>query len=234
MWKVEALIHAKEAFPKEACGLIYIVKGREKYIRSKNLSANPQEQFTLDPLIWSQAEDKGVITGVFDSHPACSSKPSNADIASADRLGITWYIVNPKTEEWSIYRPIQQTNLLGREWIWAVADCYTLVRDWYKEQGVILFDLPRPDQDTFNEISFFDLHWRKENRGFRELKPNERLKKGDVLLFSLAASTLNHVGVYVGQGKILHHIQRRLSGRDEYSEYLQKCTGRRLRHVAFD
>ena len=234
MWQDQALAHAKEDAPKEACGLVYIFRGKEKYVKSKNISSNPTEQFTLDPLVWAQTENKGEITGIFHSHPHCSPKPSKADIISANRLKVTWYIVNPESEEWETYRPIQKTDLLGREWVWAVSDCYTLVRDWYKEQGIILFDLPRPDENTFDQIAFFDVHWRKEGRGFRELKFDEKLKEGDVLLFSLGSSILNHVGVYLNQGKILHHIQTRLSCRDDYSEYLQKCTGRRLRHVAHD
>ena len=36
MWKQLALEHAKNQSPNEACGLIYIFKGKEKYIQSKN------------------------------------------------------------------------------------------------------------------------------------------------------------------------------------------------------
>ena len=37
-WKQDALIHAKEQDPKESCGLLINIKGKEKYFRCKNLS----------------------------------------------------------------------------------------------------------------------------------------------------------------------------------------------------
>ena len=39
-----------------------------------------------------------------------------------------------------IYKP----PLLGREWVWGVTDCWSLVVDWYKEEkGIKLKDYQR-------------------------------------------------------------------------------------------
>ena len=41
---------------------------------------------------------------------------------------------------------------------------------------------------------------------------------------------LNHVAVYIGEGKMLHQLQGRLSSRDYWDGYWQKVTGRIVRY----
>jgi cell wall-associated NlpC family hydrolase len=41
---------------------------------------------------------------------------------------------------------------------------------------------------------------------------------------------LNHVAVYVGEQRILHHLRGRLSSRDIWGGYYQKSTGLIVRH----
>ena len=230
-WRNDALLHAKKQDPKESVGLLINVKGKEKYFACENLAISDNEEFILNPKNYLEAENKGDIIAVIHSHPHTDPKPSQADRISCEHSKLTWYIVNPKTEKWGKCTPEgYKPKLIGRQWVWGVTDCWSLVVDWYKEEkGIVLKDYDRyMSPQEFLDNPLFE-HYAKET-GFRELRPDEPLKKGDVLLMSIMHPTLNHVGIFLGD-MVLHHLAARLSCREPYSEWLLKCTGKRYRYA---
>ena len=232
MWKEEALLHAKKEDPKESVGVLLNIKGKEKYFPCRNLSMNNNQCFILDPEDYVKADNLGEIIAIVHSHPITPPEPSEADRVSCEHSNLKWYIVNPKTEKWGYCEPCGfKPPLRGRQWVWGLQDCYSLVRDWYKqEKNIELLDYERPvTPEEFIKNPVFEKYL--PSRGFRLLNPNERLLNGDVLAMSIFGNGLNHVAIFLN-GDVLHHLTDRLSCIEPYSEWLLKCTGGRYRYVA--
>jgi len=230
-WKDAALKHAKEQDPKESVGVLIVVKGKEQYYPCNNLSTYSQQCFILDPEDYVKADALGEITAIVHSHPVTPPSPSQADKVSCEQSGLKWHIVNPKTETWGYCEPTgYKPPLIGRQWVWGVTDCWSLVRDYYREQhNIQLLDYQRPiTPQDFLDNPLFEQY--AERTGFKELDNNEKLQKGDVLLMSILHPTLNHVAIFLGD-EILHHLADRLSTREPYNEWLLKCTGKRYRYA---
>ena len=231
-WKQDALIHAQEEDPKESWGFLLNIKGKEKYFPCENLSTYSQQCFIIDPNDYIKAEESGNILAVVHSHPVTPPVASQADMIGCENSNLPWHIVNPKTEEWGYLEPSgYKPPLLGRPWVWGITDCWSLVRDWYKEEkNIILRDWDRPStpQQFLEKPLFESCAWRT---GFRELRPNEKLLNGDVLLMSILSPTLNHVAIFIN-GDVLHHLADRISCKEPYNEWLLKCTGKRYRYAS--
>nr|BAR38668.1 putative peptidase [uncultured Mediterranean phage uvMED]BAR38944.1 putative peptidase [uncultured Mediterranean phage uvMED] len=231
-WKEAALAHAKDQDPKECCGLLLNIRGKERYHPCRNLSAQSDEYFILDPEDYIKGSNLGEITAIIHSHPDTPPVASQADKMSCEQTKLPWYIVNPKTETWGYYEPCgYEAPLLGRPWVWAVTDCWSLVVDWYrKEKGIKLLDYERPTRiEDFTDDPVFEKYL--PSRGFRLLRPEEPLINGDVLAMSILGKGLNHVAIFI-DGDVLHHSADRLSCREPYSPWLLKCTGGRYRYAA--
>ena len=232
MWKEEALLHAKKEDPKESCGLLLNIRGKEKYFPCRNLSMNSNQCFILDPEDYVKADNLGEIIAIVHSHPTTPPDPSEADRVSCEHSNLKWYIVNPKTETWGYCEPCGfKPPLRGRQWVWGLQDCYSLVRDWYKqEKNIELRDWTRPTtpEEFLLNPMFEQCAWRT---GFRELRSEEKLINGDLLFMSIGSPGLNHVAIFL-DGDVLHHLADRLSCKEPYSEWLLKCTGKRLRYAS--
>jgi proteasome lid subunit RPN8/RPN11 len=222
-WRKAAINHAKLMAPNESCGLLIDDAGDTVYCACRNI-AEDTGHFIIHPGDWAEVEDKADIIAIVHSHPNQSPEPSAMDRQFCERTKLPWHIVNPANGNWCKCLP-----LIGRQWVWAISDCWTLVHDWYALHGLVLPDWERPALKEFEAQPLFDTLW--ESAGFYELRDDVLLQPGDALLMRIGDQQLNHVGVFIGNGMMLHHLRDQLSTRDYCRPGL---TGRRLRHADAD
>ena len=232
-WKDIVLQQAQKESPKEICGLLTIYKGKEKYFPCKNIAEDKGEYFILDPDDWIKAEDEGEVIAVIHSHPNHPPYPSDADLASCEYLDLPFYIVTPETEQWHYLKPSSyKKGLIGREWVWGVQDCWSLIHDWYAEKKNIKlkhWERPKSPKEFSNNPLF---EYAASSTGFIELENTVDLKEGDVLLMDTTnTGKLNHVALYLGNQTILQHCVKRLSCRELYDKEHIDCTKKRYRYA---
>lgn len=222
----EVLEHAESTYPNECCGLAVIFKGKLKYIKCTNLLSG--DTFCIDPSEYAQAEDLGEVVGVCHSHVNSSPSPSEPDIISCNSSGVPWLIVNyPYTNYVQIEPTDYRLPLVGRPFFHGVLDCYSLIRDYYKEVlNIELNDYPREPEWWLSEK--YDLY--EDNFRLEGFEVVSDLKEHDIILMQHGSNKINHGAVYLGDNIMLHHSTNRLSSRDVYGGYWRKNTRYIIRH----
>jgi proteasome lid subunit RPN8/RPN11 len=236
-----ACAHAIAEYPKESCGLVVTVKRKEFYVPCRNIAEKPEDDFILDPHDYMKAEDMGNVKALVHSHPDQSCVPTMADKVYCESSGLAWRILavasDPLVEDGAVkiigYHDMKpngyEAPYRGREFIFGIMDCYTLVQDFYKrDMGVVLPDFDR--QDKFWEQGQ-DLYMDNfQAAGFREIAaPSE---KGDLILMNIRSDIVNHAGIWLAEmDHMLHHPYEHLSERTVYGGYWREVTRLYIRKV---
>jgi proteasome lid subunit RPN8/RPN11 len=221
--------HARKEAPNECCGVIVSKGDREIYIPLKNTHKQPVDFFRIAPEEWLAAVGSSEsVLSIVHSHVTATSKPSLADRVMCEESGHPWHIYSLVTDSVEFLAPTGfKAPLLGREFIFGVLDCYTLIRDYFKQ--TLGIELP----DYSREFGFWK---RGENlyednfisAGFRKVT---ELKKHDCILMKMGQTQIaNHCAIYLGDNMILHHVGGRLSNVNPYGGYWLKCSYLYLRH----
>lgn len=215
------LAHARAEAPREACGvLVWDGKNDAIYHPCRNIAEGDQH-FQVHPEDWVAAEDAGPILGVVHSHPRGSTEPSEWDIASCHRSGVPWWIVTPEGD-WRRIIP-SGWDVRGRVFAWGVQDCYTLARDAYGHMP----DFERGPAFWTTRDLFGD---GLAQAGFERVEDGPH--PGDALLMSIrGGGVTNHCAIYMGGGRVLHHLPGRLSREEDLGPLNRAvvATVRRLR-----
>lgn len=200
------------AYPEEMCGVLT----KDSFINVKNIAEEPTTKFRMHPLELAKICQSNDVIAIIHSHCRDIRKPeifdtrtpSLADMEGQKESKIPWLIV--ATEGETVTPPLQiprigNNNYIGRQFIWFINDCYTLVQDFYKFELEI--DLPnhKPDRD-FKELRYFSNLFDNfvTEYGFEELPiKGTVLQRGDILLVNNLGGVRNHLVVFDGKD-LLH------------------------------
>lgn len=205
--------HCLKCYPEEACAIV--VKGKVKPM--KNVAENPLETFTIDLKQYFKYKD--TLEGVIHSHPyKLSDKangdrrvPSDSDLKGQYNTAVWWGISATEGEGVSDilwYGFDSGLPYEGREFIYNVYDCFELVKDYYTREYNHTMNQYIRQWDWFVTQNLFEENFERE--GFKEVSIDD-IQKDDVVMMDIKSDTINHIGVYLGDDQILHHLANRLS-----------------------
>lgn len=197
--------HAEREWPKEACGVVIQEGEGFAYLEQENQHPDPAFAFRL-PL--EAPEHVAVVHSHIDNPHA-----SRADMEAQERGGVPWGIV-PLDKQGNAGQPfwwgdsLPIAPLVGRPFVYGVYDCWTLIRDWHRMWGRTLPVFPRDYPDGAEMYQLWPQY--ADEITWDDLQP------GDWFAISVASSNdrINHAGLYVGDGLMLHHMIGRLSRRE--------------------
>lgn len=212
----QILAYAEQQAPREMCGFV-VFKGQEKiFIPCENIAADTENYFEISADDYLTAHQYDGIVALVHSHPSGEPVLSAADRQMQVQSDLDWWLVCND----EIKRFKNRPHLLGREFIHAVQDCYTLFRDAYMLAGL---ELPAFEyaQEWYKQGDNYYME-NLPKHGFSIIDNGPRL--GDVILMRVDSPVPNHVGIYLGNQQVLHHSPQRLSKRDFYDGYWFKHT----------
>lgn len=216
-------------FPREACGFIL---NNNEFITLENIHPEPLSNFLTCPFEYLKYKDQ--IKYIFHSHTREDSNkplesyltPSKSDMQNQMLFNVPWVLlacdVNRSTHceifGWQIIRD----DFIGKTFVHGIRDCYSLVRNYfYKTKGCLLKEIPR---ENFWWESDENLYMKSfKSVGFSEVfRENNKFEVNDLLLFKIGRTkSINHAGVYIGNGWMLHHLYHGLSSKVPVSQYLK-------------
>jgi proteasome lid subunit RPN8/RPN11 len=216
---------AESDVSREQCGLVLRNPGGLLYAtHERNEAPEPEHFFAIAAKVHLAAVTAGNLVGYWHSHnPGGDTGPSAADMAVADELGLPCWVWIVETQTLHCYVPKdKRAPLEGRQFLPMVHDCVSLVWDYYRTVlGIELPFVARVQADY--------------RRGFRQsLAPllqaaGADIVQGpparhDIVLMALDAPHINHAGVYIGEGIMLHQVLNRKSERVPYGGYWERST----------
>lgn len=220
--------HAMAEYPKESCGVVMA----DGYHPLLNHSPTPEEAFEcttqIAPLLAAER-----VLALVHSHPDGPDHPTDYDMKQQVVMDIPWGIcactATAALAPFFWHDDFDPPPLLGRNFRWGPSgtdnrgDCAALVRDYYRlNHGVRLKEFHRDDR--WWTVPGASYHANLLAAGFVPIDPRY-VEVGDVFLAAIRSSSPNHAGIYIGNGRIMHHLTNRLSREDSSSAWVRMMTG---------
>ena len=125
---------------------------------------------------------------------------------------------------------IKYQHLCGKPFVHGSSDCYTAVRNFYRDNyGIELTDYARPDDWWYKDMNLYMDLFPKE--GFQLIYDEVHdYRPGDVSLLAIRSKVANHAVVHVGESKVFHHMYGKLSCAELFRGPLRSREVAHIRH----
>lgn len=234
--------HALQDKTKECCGIIVknwpessiVLDSTIFCVKCNNVSESPEKSFIID---YNDVKKYGLenIVAFYHSHPL-KCEFSVGDMAFSEKLDRKFILYCIETGEFKIYEPNgHKTPYIDRTFFIGILDCFSLLIDYYKRE--LNIELP----DINDKMRYEYKQWKNKDyicnytilkdyflsNGFIKV---DNLKKHDVVEVKFKDIKFpSHVGVYLGDYKILQHIYE-YSSIENYNNSLKRMTTAVYRH----
>lgn len=211
--------HLEAEYPREACGVIGIVKGKKKYFPCENV-AESDEDFIMSSSDYFKIKKQADIFAIVHSHPNAECTPSINDINACNALGIPYYIFSYPEMDLHVQEPERNFNpLIGREYKFGTQDCFEAARDWLASKEIYIPARAPFEDDWWDKGLNYFTPEAIEKWGLTKVESPE---PNDVLIFQVQHDVPDHCGIYLGNDIFFHHAENRLSCRDSIIPFWHK------------
>lgn len=208
--------HAVDRIEEETCGFV-LTDGT--VVAVANEAEDKANRFMIGPVAYAKYDE--AIAGVWHSHLELAGfSELDQQVLSADVL--PWAVYCLMDDSFHECDPNTVAPFEGRPFVFGVYDCYSLISDFLKSEGV---DLPPWTRGTWGEwntpgFTPFD----DESKNYGKPVGNERYQAGDILLLNLGdyANHTDHVGVFVNNKQFLHHPSQGVSRLQTFGSYWKR------------
>jgi proteasome lid subunit RPN8/RPN11 len=220
--------HSLKDNPKESCGFIVQDNQIFKCIPCENVSQDPIQNFKISSRDYLNIKNKyKKIFYIYHSHTNSNENFSPADISCSESLCLPIIMYNLNANIFKIHEPLNiNKNYIGRHFEIGKYDCYTLIKDFLKNElniDISAIITSYSDfvqaQNVFNQnlsLNFL------EKKGFKMLENKESLEKNDILI--LQNNLGKHFALYLGDDKILHQPMLSFSKIENYCNFYRRHT----------
>lgn len=196
----------------EICGLLLKEKDNNiKVIKCENYSQNKKHSFSISPFDYIKISVSGEIIGYFHSHNDKFEDFSLIDKIQAESHNLTSILYCTFNDTFKQYIPIHYKNpYIGRNFEIGKNDCFSLFRDYYKNELKIEIQNCERNEKWFEKNeNLFEEIYNKEN--FIKFFDIKELKINDGIIFKMLKNKASHIAIYLGNMNILHHPRNALS-----------------------
>ena len=201
-----------EKIPEEFCGLLVDKNNKTILYPCKNISHHPEKFCLLNPVDYIHAADIGKIVGYVHSHE--NQFTSVIDNFNAFSHSLFSVVYSWKFDKFYIIDPALK-SYLNLEFKIGQSDCFTLVRNYYKDKLNIQINDYYRDENWYKKNPRIVLENYVEE-GFTICTLNE-VRENDIILFGINENVC-HMGIYLDAGYILHQQNGKRSIIEELSD----------------